>query len=304
MTRLFLTGASGFIGSHVTRAALAAGSQVAALVMPGDPLTRLQDVVGQMTLIEGEMKDLPGLRPVLAKWSPEACIHLAWYVEPGNYQDSPGNLSCLAESLTLLQELPQIHCNRVVVAGTVCEYDTDAGFLREDSPTRPTTLYAASKLALNLLGQQLAAKAGFTLAWGRAFYLYGPSEDERRAVPGLIRSLLGRKPFPATLGEQIRDYLHVEDVASAFCTLADKGAEGTYNICSGNPVTMRALMETVEEIVGHPGLIHFGERPANTWDPPFVCGDNHKLRDLGWKPRYTLRSGLTQTIDWWKKTAR
>lgn len=298
MKKLFITGASGFIGSHVVRHALASRCQVAALVMPGDPLQRLRDLTGQITLIPGNLDHPETYRSALHAWQPETCIHLAWYAEPGKYLHATENLACLTDSFTLLQELIRINCRHIVMAGTCAEYALQNQPVKEDSPANPTTLYAACKLSLHLIGRQLAAQAGVRFAWGRVFYLYGPHEDPRRVVPALINSLSEGKLFAATSGEQIRDYLHVEDVASAFFHLADHGSDGIFNICSGEPISMRQLMATVGEIMGHAELIRFGEAPARLWDPPFICGNNSRLCKTGWQPHYTLRSGLEHTITW------
>lgn len=299
--RVFITGASGFIGSHTVRALLEGGHEVAALAFPDDPMGRLADLEGRYAVLRGDLAELPPVRAALADWRPEACIHLAWYAEPGKYLHSPENLPALANSLNLLQALIEMECRQVVMVGTCAEYDTDAGFLREEGPTRPETIYAATKLSLSLVGRQMAAAAGTRFAWGRVFYLYGPREDERRVVPALIRSLTRGQAFPATLGEQVRDYLHVADIAAGLRALVEQGADGIFNISSGVPVTMRQLMETAGEIVGRPELIRFGEVPYRDWEPPFICGDSRKLRALGWKPRYDLKEGLASVVEWWRR---
>lgn len=298
--RVFLTGASGFIGSHVLRALLTAGHEVTALVVPGDPCWRLQDLVGRFTAVTGTLADLRALRASLESRRPEACLHLAWYVEPGKCMHAPENVHALTATLALVQELGRHGCRILVGSGTCAEYDSDLGYLREDGPTRPTTLYAASKAACYLVGQPLAAAADMRFAWARIFNCYGPYEDERRVVPALIRALLRGESFPATEGEQVRDYVHVEDVASALVMLAERAGNGVFNIASGVPVTIRQLMETVGELLGGSHLIRFGALPYREWDPRFMCGDNQRLRGLGWVPRYCLQSGLQQTIDWWR----
>lgn len=302
MTRVLVTGASGFVGSHVARALLQSGCEVAALVRPTSSLRRLEDVAEDLILIRCELADAAAVRAALADWRPEACIHLAWYAEPGKYLTSPENIPALTASLGLLDELIRAGCGYVVMAGTCAEYDTDRGFLREDGPTKPATLYAATKLSLNLIAQQVASAAGIGFAWARLFYLYGPHEDERRLVPALIRALSQGTLFPATAGEQVRDYLHVEDVAAALRALAERRVGGTVNVASGVPVTMRQVMETIGDIVGGADLIRFGALPYRDWEPRFICGDNRRLRDeAGWAPRYpTLRAGLAQTVGWWK----
>ena len=297
--RVFLTGATGFIGSHVARQLLQDGHTIAALVSPHNPLDHIKDIADQLTILEGRLADLSKLHSTLTQFKPEACIHLAWYAEPGKYLQSPLNAALLSDSLSLLEAMIEIKCKQVVMVGTCAEYDTDMGYLREDNPTRPETIYAASKLSLNLVGQQMAARAGINFAWARLFYLYGPHEDERRLVAALIHALGQGEAFQATAGEQVRDYLHVEDVAGALIALATQSSNGIFNISSGLPLSIRHLMETIADLMQRPGLIQFGALPYREWDPMFICGDNRKLRELGWSPRYTLRNGLQHTIDWW-----
>lgn len=297
--RIVLTGAGGFVGSHVARALLAQGHSVTALVRPSTSLARIADIAEALTVTCVERDD--ELSTAVSDARPQACIHLAWYAEPGRYLSAaPENIASLNASLALLDALTQSGCGQIVMTGTCAEYDAERGWLHEHGPTKPETIYAASKLALALLGAQIAAAAGANFVWARLFYMYGPHEDERRMVPALLRALLRGQPFSASSGEQVRDYLHVEDVAGALCALATQTASGVYNVSSGEPVAVRQLMETAAAVTGKAGLIKFGALPARQWDPPFICGDNRKLRALGWQPRYTLRRGLAHTAGWWQ----
>lgn len=300
--RALVTGASGFIGAHCVRELLGQGHEVAVLARPGNALARINAVLDRVSVIRGSLDALP--LEQIAKWKPEGCLHLAWYAEPGKYLDADQNVDCLTGSLALLRALIAQGCTRFVGAGTCFEYEMRGSPLRETDCARPATLYAAAKLSLSETGQQLAKQKGAKFAWGRVFYPFGPQEDPRRAVPGVINALLDSRPFPATTGEQVRDYIHVEDVAGGFATLLESGAEGVFNISSGSPVMMRELLMRVGETLGKGELIEFGKLARRNFEPPFIAGDNSRLRALSWAPRYTIESGLAQTIEWWRAHRR
>ncbi|HWI15517.1 MAG TPA: NAD-dependent epimerase/dehydratase family protein, partial [Burkholderiales bacterium] len=256
--RVLVTGADGFIGSAVVRQLLHGDHEIAILAR-GLQLKRLADVAGRLHVITGDLSAADGsaLRAIAA-WRPEGCIHLAWYAEPGKYLEARENLAALRGSLALLDTLIETGCRQFVGAGTCAEYaDSDLPF-REDSPTAPKTLYAACKLGLCLAGEQLARQGLIDFAWGRIFYLYGVGEDPRRMVPALVRALLQDQPFNATPGEQIRDYLHVDDVARAFVTMLLRRASGIYNIASAQPLSIAELMRRIGRSVGREHLIRLG----------------------------------------------
>jgi nucleoside-diphosphate-sugar epimerase len=255
-----------------------------------------------LSLLQIDLADTDALRRHLAKWRPDVCIHLAWYAVPGKYLSALENIDSMRVSLALLEELGRAGCGHLVSVGTCAEYDTHlGGILREDSPTQPDTLYAACKLSTHMVARQRLAQLGIGFAWARIFYLYGPYEDEQRMIPSLIRSLLEGKEFAATAGTQVRDYLHVSDVAGGLVALAASRATGTFNICSGEPVTVGRLMTTLGNLVGRRDLIRLGTLPDRDWEPPYVCGDSNHLREAtAWSPRYGLEAGLKGTLEWWK----
>ncbi len=299
--RIVLTGAAGFIGSRVARRLLTDGHEVAAILRPATSLARLEGVADRITVFAGELGDPAAWRHDLEAWGPQACVHTAWYAEPGKYLDSPLNIALMAESIRLLELLAAIGCGNIVMTGSCFEYDFAAGTLTEDTAVRPRTLYAACKLGLGLTGAQRAAQLGVHFSWARIFYVYGPYEDPRRMVPALTLALMRGEPFAATTGEQVRDYLHTDDIASALVALAAGGCEGVYNVCSGRPATIAELMREVGRLLGHEELIRFGTRAPGQYEPPVIVGDNRRLREAtGWRPARTLAEGLAETVAWWK----
>ena len=177
------------------------------MVRPGGDRRRLGGVENEIRFHEGLFDEVAVPADVT--------IHLAWTTEPGKYLNSPQNQELLERSRRFLSRIE----GRAVFTGTCFEFDTSIGVLKENSPTKPTNLYAQSK---DVLRRDVEKRANS--AWVRFFYQYGPWEDERRIVPAVIGNLLRGEESKLSPGGQGRDYLHVEDVASAVCYLASDEA--------------------------------------------------------------------------------
>jgi nucleoside-diphosphate-sugar epimerase len=299
--KVLLTGATGFIGSHVARALVAQGAEIHALVLPQDSFWRIADVAPRLRFHTANFLDVASVARVSEAVRPELCIHLAWYVEPGKYLEAPENRDFLHASIVFARTLARIGCRRFVATGTCFEYDTDRGVLSESSPTRPRTLYASCKLQLFQQLEQVGQETGMEIGWLRFFYQYGPFEDPRRLVPYVIGGVLRGELVKLTPGEQVRDYLHVEDVAGAVCAIVRSNLTGPVNIGSGQPVTVREIALRIGELLGRADLIALGAQPYIPGDPMRIVADNKRLRDgAGWKARFNLDEGLRQTIEWWK----
>ncbi|MFZ1058981.1 MAG: NAD-dependent epimerase/dehydratase family protein, partial [Candidatus Rokuibacteriota bacterium] len=249
---MLVTGATGFIGSHVLRILVEEGCDVHGLIRPESDLRRVEALLPRVGVVRADLYDTEAITAHLERLRPDLCVHLAWTTEPGKYLRSLENLKLLEASWKLASRLAEAGCKRLVAAGTCFEYDIDAGYLSEQTPTRPRTLYAAAKVSLALLLEQLQSSTGMEVAWVRLFYQYGPHEDERRLVPSVILSLLQDRPAAVSAGTQVRDFLHVEDVARAISAVARSGLTGPVNVGSGQPVTVREVVATIGALTGRP----------------------------------------------------
>jgi len=139
------------------------------------------------------------------------------------------------------------------------------------------------------------------LAWVRLFYLYGPGEDRTRFIPSVILPLLNGRTAKCTSGEQMRDFLLVEDMAGAISAVATSSFTGAINIGSGQPVKIRTIVETIAGILECRDRLFVGGLADNPAEPPMIVADVRKLtRDIGWIPKHTLDEGLQLTVDWWR----
>lgn len=286
MQRTLVTGAAGFIGSRVVRALSERGMDVLATDLPGAS-ERLGQLVGRVRFQELDLGQSGGAAGLLRQYRPDLLIHLAWYAHPEDYLTSQENLRSLSATTELVAAAIDAGCGRIVGVGTCLEYAPSTGPHRECDPAGPDTLYAACKHAARLIGERLA-EGKVSFAWARVFHLHGPGENPRRLVPMVAGKLRRGEPVALSPGEQVRDYLRVEDVADAIATVALSGARGTVNVCSGAPVTLRDLLGALSEVLRRPGLLRFGEVPYRPGERMHITGEPGVLRGLGWAPRHLL----------------
>ena len=117
-----------------------------------------------------------------------------------------------------------------------------------------------------------------------------------------MRALLNDEEANCSHGEQIRDFLHVEDVASAFVALLRSEVSGPVNIASGQAVILKEIVRRIAQQQGKEELVRLGALPAAANEPPLLVADVRRLREeVGWQPRYNLDAGLEQTLQWWRK---
>jgi nucleoside-diphosphate-sugar epimerase len=299
--RVLVTGSGGFVGSHVARLAARKEAEVTAHVSRSDDLSRLEGITSKVTLVQGDLAD-PGVLDRLADLKPEVCIHSAWCGGP-DYLDSFRNIESISVTLRLAVRLGQAGCKRMVGLGTCLEYDTSVSTpLAETATLAPRRLYSAAKLGTCQALQQVGLLTGMATAWARLFYIYGPSEQYPRLVPSVTQALLQEREVEISPGEQIRDFLHVGDVASAVWAIATSAVEGPVNVGSGTPITVAELVREIGAIVGRPNLVKRGALPYRPGDPMFVCANNRRLvEECRWKPHFSLNTGLADTIDWWRR---
>jgi nucleoside-diphosphate-sugar epimerase len=294
--RVMVTGASGFVGSEVVFRLVAEGHAVTAVGRDPDVLRRLAERAAGISTVAVDLERRERLAALFTEVRPEGLIHLAWYADPVDYLTAYANVASLEMTVALVKAALSAGCRRIVGGGSCAEYALVDRPLVESDPVDPRTLYAASKIAAWQIARVMSKEAGAQFAWTRMFHIHGPGENPRRLLPWVARQLKSGVPVPLTDGTQVRDHLHVTDVASALTTILAAGTSGIYNVCSGEPVTLRHVLETLEDLLGRAKQLRFGDLPHRPSKTTFLTGDSMRLRGLGWSPRFGLRDGLADAL--------
>lgn len=309
MTRILVTGAAGFIGSHLCEALLERGTAVRGI----DAFTGFYDVSRKRAnlqrastnprfeLVPGDVLDV-SLRDALE--GVDAVAHLAG--EPGVTSSWGSSFERYLQrnvlaTQRLLEAVSERGVPRLVYASSSSVYGHASGVSRARGEPRPASPYGVSKLAAETLVGAYAQTRGLSAVSLRYFSVYGPRQRPDMAAHRFIEALLDERPLLLCGdGQQVRDFTYVEDVVQATvgALFADLPAGAVLDIASGRPVTVASLIEQLRELVGAPGATvrRVEERPgdvdrtegeiATTWE------------QLGWRPATDLRTGLANQVRW------
>lgn len=258
--RIVLTGASGFIGRHVAAAFAARGDEVT-------PLARAQ------------ADDEADLRALLTSRSPDAVVHLAWPCTVGDYLTSAANDAGvrLAERLAVA----------AIAAGVPHLLAVGTGL--EHVPTVRALPYVRAKSAARHAVAAACEGTQMRHTWARLFHVYGPGEHPSRLVPSVVSALRRGQDVLLSDGAQLRDPIHVEDVARALLALVGTAAPhvGCVDVGCGVPVSLARFVEAIADRMGAPhALLRFGARPRGAHDVDALVADVRDLRSAGWSPRF------------------
>jgi len=306
--RVFLTGATGFVGSHLLKRLIREGCEVHISVRESSSLWRIEDVIDNCNCHVIDLTDFDGVKNLVKKINPDIIFHLAAYgvdyQQQNIYQAVNININV---SVNLFDVFLKNNGFRFIHTGTSSEYGHKNTPISEHHLPNPVGIYGITKLAsVQLLSFMSKQAQNGNLIILRPFGVFGELEGSHKFFPKVIDKLSRGLPVQMTGGEQIRDYIYVDDLIDAYIkatVVPLKDVVEIINIGSGKGVPLKEIALTIAKQLGaDESLLQFGALPYRPDEIMYSVANIEKAKNLlGWKPKTSLEKGIENMIRWYKQ---
>jgi UDP-glucose 4-epimerase len=290
--KILVTGASGFIGSHLCRRLLAMGSEVFGVSRNDQPSSK-----AIAHWLKGNLSQPDEAKTIFEAAKPDVVFHLASHVVGARNVElvMPTFQDNLASTINVLIEATRLGCRKVVLIGSLEEPEASNGHPIPSSP------YAAAKSAASAYGRMFQALYGTPVSIARLFMVYGPGQrDLSKLIPFVILSLLKKEMPQLTSGKRLVDWIYVDDVVDGLVCMAQvRNVEGeTIDIGSGELHSVQSIVLKIAELIDPTVALSFGGLSERPMEQIRVAGIERTFSKIGWRPKTDLTHGLNNTIRW------
>lgn len=294
--RVLVTGASGFIGAHLCRRLLKENAEVHAVSR-----NMLSSADARLQWHQGDLSDVRVVRRILTAVRPDIIYHLASHVAGARDLDLVISMmnNNLCAAVNIMTVATEIGCRRIILAGSLEEADS------QESQNVPSSPYAAAKWACSGYARMFYALYKTPVVIARLFMVYGPGQrDLGKLVPYVSLSLLRGESPKLTNGQRQVDWIYVDDVVDGLVAMADSsGIDGrTIDLGSGVLVTIREVVDEMVQLLDSRIQPLYGALQDRPMEQVRMADTAGTFDAIYWRPRTTLEIGLTQTIDWYRRS--
>ena len=293
--RVLVTGASGFIGTHLCKRLLDSNAKVYGV-------SRKYQSDGHICSewLQGDLAEVSDIHKLMKASTPDIVFHLASHVvgARGMKMVLPTFRSNLFSTVNILIESTELGCERIILVGSLEEPEKSDDFITPSSP------YAAAKFASSAYGRMFHALYQAPVAIARLFMVYGPAQkDLNKLIPYVIRSLLKKKKPEMTSGQRLVDWIYVNDVVDGLILMAQaKNIDGdTVDLGSGQLHSVKSIVEKLSNLIDPTIKLGFGNVSDRPMEQVRVADINATHAKIGWKPHTPLEIGLKGTVEFYRE---
>ncbi len=302
MTKVLVTGATGFVGACLTRRLVDAGYDVHLFTRAESDRWRIADLLGRVQEHNVDLRDRSSVEKSVSEISPKIVCHLATY---GGFASQLESTAIYAVNflgtVNLLRACEQTGFDLFINTGSSSEYGIKSQPMRENDFLEPVGDYGVSKAAAALFCSAEAREKDLPVITFRLFSPFGPWDDPKRLIPFVIKSFLRGEPPKLSTPTSVRDYVFIDDVVNSYLRLIENphGGGEIFNIGSGQQYSIGDIVSQIAALIGTDTVPQWGATQPQRKEPVCWVADRSKAeRLLGWCPKISLRAGLEKTIAW------
>ncbi len=306
--KVLVTGANGFIGSHITRKLLNEGYDVGIIKREQSDLWRIKDILDQLTTYNADLSNTDNVMEVIADFKPNNILHLATYYA---VQHQPQEIQLITNTnvtgtLNLLEASKENSVNLFVNTSSCFVYEESNYKISEENNLRPLNLYALSKINSEEACTFYSNNYGLKTVTFRIFPPYGPADHQRRLIPFVINNILNDEKLEMTSGKQKWDFIYVEDIADAYIKVIQNSGQiknhDIFNLGTGQAFSIREVVSILNNLMENKVQPVWGAIPQRENEIWNMYADIQKANDkINWQPEMSLKEGLKLTLNWYKK---
>nr|WP_304220166.1 NAD(P)-dependent oxidoreductase [Fredinandcohnia onubensis] len=301
--RVLITGANGFIGSHVVQRMVQEEALVSVLVRESSDLWRIEEYKKDIDIHLVDLRDSSAIDKIVKQIKPDFIFHVGAYGVDSRQKDYFTAASTnIMGTMNLLNSVKDIGCKKFINVGTCMEYGDKQEIIKENSYLEPDSIYGSTKASATIIAHQIAKENNINLVTLRPFGIFGEKEGSHKFFPYIILSILEGKEVNLTPCEQYRDYCYIENIMDGFVLAAKNEAVNheIFNIGNGEIFKLKHFVDLIYKEMGLQKQPNYGAIPYRKNEVWRQQPDTTKIkRFLNWEPKVSLEEGIKRTINWY-----
>jgi nucleoside-diphosphate-sugar epimerase len=302
---ILITGASGFVGSNLTRYLVKKGIRVNIIIKKSSNVWRLKDIFENLNVYYADISNKKKIQTIIKKIKPKTIFHLATHGAYSSQSNTDRIKSTILDgTINLINECSKYRFDAFINTGSSSEYGFKDKKMKENDLLVPNSYYSLFKSSATMFCQYMSLKNNLPITTIRPFHVYGPYEEPSRLIPTLLKKLTGNKKVKLVSPDISRDLIYIDDVVNFYILIAKKNKlrGEIFNLGYGKKTTIKNIYDYLRKITNYKNFNKWSTMKNRSWDQKVWFSDmTHVKKKLKWNPKIDYKKGLYQTLIWHKE---